>query len=1027
MTDRYPPYPVLTSVTGDKLPLTELMSIYDLLVGVGLHPLPKMAAKKQPVLELWAGVKRPPHNRDEAYNLQQQRSASGWFIVPSLEQDVNLLIVDLDVSSLTDPEVLYHRLQAMSLTRFVLYSPAGGLHLYYRLPEDAEPPNSVRPQPEYPGLELRTRSLGNGIVTMGSFATYRAGDASKKNVPDGHTGAYTQAPYGEYDDIPEISQELLEWFKAGDKKVIVKNLEDYAPLDHTQDEVLDMLRCILEQWSDHESYDNWLKLWMAAHDASKGDLETLEFIIDHPNVRFSNGQDGIDKIRRDWESHVRKLGGTTERSLAYMARAAGYQTTSHADVERWDVEISTERISTWVETADDLPRQCLVKSQTGSGKTYGIRALWLRLGQPKTVVFVPSVKLALDMASLLKGLGLPAIAYRDENDFIPTAEMVNAKVLVTTLQTFASRLFLRGQGVMKAYGLVYIEECDQLIQGFARAMGDGGSHVTQAQAEMGFWALQEAFEQSGAVWGVDATMTQISVQAFRYLSQGQAKTVRNNFVTTKPGVVMLDTKHAAYAKIAEALVAGMSVVVPCDTAAEVEVVALAMQNQGYVTPEETLVINRRAGDTDPRVLSFARDANAAALKYRLVCYNSAMASGVSVTSFTPDIIVQIASGYLTPRTQLQLLNRYRKQQAVYCWYGGGKGTVEVPDVERQLEAAKARALIEGGYLDLPDLERSDLATLRDRLRAMAAVDERDQRLNAGHFYRRLLAEDGRVTREAPAIITPAAIEKAEKWAKAERKEMRELLAATWRDTPPAKERKDMPADYSSLQILQALVHQFISEVLNGNVPLDVDQTRVYDVVRSLYKRKFALQSFVHQYRAMRTSEQALSDRERGLLSHSPLIGRVVLGAMLRYLFEDAQDEVTDDKLAGRAMGFIRAIEDNQMLYRAVITAPHRQPDVLRVTLTQEQYAVALAKNIARPLGLKITMRRGGGLVISNLADVLEFLSWVENAPVTLELSASEIEAERLERAAILRGIDITSIMPKLKSVPLQTAVNISKF
>jgi peptidyl-tRNA hydrolase len=1025
--DQYPPYPTLTSVSGDKLTLAELMALYDQLTGVGLHPLPKLAAKKQPVPELWAGVKRLPVDRAEAERLQTDRSASGWFIVPSLETDVNLLIIDLDVSSLTDPEVLYHRLQAMSLTRFVLYSPAGGLHLYYRLPDDAEPPNSVHPQPEYPGLELRSRSLGNGIVTMGSYATYRAGAAEKKGVPDGHTGAYAKAPYGEYDEIPEITPALLQWLKEGDKKVVVKNLDDYVPVEHTQDEVMDMLRCILEQWTDHEDYDTWLKLWMAAHDASKGDLEVLDFIIDHPNVHFSNGQDGIDKIRRDWETHVRKAGGTTERSLAYLARQAGYQTTSQADVEQWDIEISTERISSWIETADTLPVHCLVKSQTGSGKTYGIRALWLRLGQPKTVVFVPSVKLALDMASLLSGLGLPAVAYRDEIDFIPTSEMVSAKVLVTTLQTFANRLFLRGQGVMKSYGLVYIEECDQLIQGFAKAMGDGGSHVTQAQAETGFWALQEAFEHSGAVWGVDATMTQISVQAFRHLSQGQTQTVRNSYVTVKPGVVMLETKHDAYAKIAEALVAGMSVVVPCDTAAEVEVVSLAMLNQGYVTPDETLVVNRRSGDTDPRVLAFARDANAAAPHYRLVCYNSAMASGVSVTSFTPDLVVQIASGYLTPRTQLQLLNRYRKQQAVYCWYGGGKGSIEVPDVERQLEAAKARALIEGGYLDLPDLERSDLASLRDRLRAMAAVDDRDQRLNPGQFYRRLLSEDGRLTRDAPTLITPAAIEKAEKWAKAERKEMRELLAATWRDTPPAKERKDMPADYTPIQVLQALVHQFISEVLNGNVPLDVDQKRIYEVVRALYKRKFALQSFVHQYRAMRTSEQALSDRERGLLSHSPLIGRVVLAAMLRHLFEDAADEVTTEKLSGRAMGFTRLIEDNLLLYRAVITAPHRQPEVLRATLDLEHYAIALAKNIARPLGLKIAMRRGGGLVISNLTEVLEFLSWVENAPVTLEFSSQEIEAERLERLAIMRGVDITAVMPKLKSVPLQTAVNISKF
>src|SRR5690606_24629642 len=133
--------------------------------------------------------------------------------------------------------------------------------------------------------------------------------------------------------------------------------------------------------------------------------------------------------------------------------------------------------------------------------------------------------------------------------------------------------------------------------------------------------------------------------------------------------------------------------------------------------------------------------NAEAPKYALVAYNSVMASGVSITEVEADVVVQFCK-YLSPRSNLQILNRYRRQKRVYCFYTQGENFYKLTADEVHAEA-KARADLESKIVNVPFLERDRLTQVRERAAAMSVGDEQMQSRAPREFYMALLAADGR--------------------------------------------------------------------------------------------------------------------------------------------------------------------------------------------------------------------------------------------------------------------------------------------
>lgn len=1051
---KYPPYP-LTYKEATKYSTDELMGFYDLLVGFGLNPIPKGTLDKRPLWQFWKdGVKYP--TRSEALSYIENGTADGWFLVPGSEPTIRLMVLDLDVADILaageSPEALYHLLQALSPTSFVIYTPSGGLHLYYLIPDDIDPPANIRPLEQYRGLEVRCPGIEVGVASFGGTAQYKGAKAKKKGVRDGLIGSYDPAPYGDFTFIPYAQPPLMEFLSTplveDDPTEAVVDTEltvdrrvanGHALLssDKRLKVALEALDYALIDWGAHKTYEQWLALWMSAYSASDGNEVVLDFLTSDPRVEWSDGDKGIKTFEKVWREHKpRTERGYTVATLFNLAYANGWLASSTADLDDTDPDdtVSFTRMSDWVDSLDVIPQSVLLKSQTGSGKTYGIRAVWDKLDQPKTLILVPSIRLAIDMAATLReDLGMPAIAYRDEDTdiILPDDELVAAQVLVTTLQTFTRRLYVPDMGVMKRYGLIYIEECDALISSFAA--GGGGeytSHVRQYEAERGFLAIAEAFKDRCVVWGVDATATQVSYRTFEVLSQGDFLYIENAHVTPKPPVKFVEDVLGAYTIIQESLANGKSVVVPCDTAAEALSVYGTMLTLKVVSEDDAICITAPTAAIDNRVLSFAKDANKEAPKYRLMVYNSAMASGVSVTSFTPDVVVQMSRGYLTPLMQLQLLNRYRIQAEVYCYYGARQLTELDIDADKLVKRAAERAVNEAEYLLIPVLDRTQLANLRDELRAIAVSDAMQQRRNPAQFYRKLLIKDGRAYAPGGKKIILQRLLDAHEGDKEVRKEEMSFIASHWRDVPPMK--RDFPSDWSAIKIRQSLVHQWLLDTL-GDIPSeDYDQAYIFEVVEKLYKKSNALHAFVYQRDAARTSEKAIANKEKALLTHPNHVSRVLLAGLLRYLYRSPNEELSDDVMAARAMAFVRILEENKDLYHRVVRRARYQLDYMKENLDETSYAITAAKQVAATIGLKIRKSRAGKWVIANLAEVMDFLSWKNfSQSVEIDLTARELEEMREERVkllgrfAYLTSDEMEKVTARLVNMPLETALAIN--
>lgn len=1045
------PTPAKTYNVGD------LVRWYDTLTNVGLHPIPKSTLDKRPLEQYMSGG----FSRDKIVEVITSGQSDGWFIYPSQEPDVSLMVIDMDVADIrgggNDPEALYNQLQALSPTNFVLYTPSGGVHLYYRLGDTDEVIERVNPRRDIRGLEIRTRAIGIGVASFCGATQYSAGKAKKKGVRDGFVGSYDPAPYGDYGSLPFVSAGLLAFLRGGentpdpsprtgtvhspdaaaDKRVAQEHAE--LPYPKKIERTLEALDWALKGFSG--LYEDWLALWMSAWSASDGDSSVRDAIASDARIEWSDGEKGKRAFRRAWEKHSPREDGYTVGTLFKMAYDNGWLASSSAELDEdggvVGTAINTARISDWLsELGQNTPRRVLLKSQTGSGKTWGLRTLWENLGKPKTVVLVPSIRLALDMASTLANeMGLPAVAYRDEEtDLIRSdPELIEAEILITTLQTFARRLYVPDEGVMKRYGLLYIEECDQLLASFAS--GGGGelsSHVKQNEAERGFMALAEAFRDGVAVWGVDATATQVSYHAFSVLSGGDFLYVENQYVSTKPSVRFIAEHMAAYTLIQEKLAEGKSVVVPCDTAAEAHSVYGTMLALGVVLESDSLCITSATSDIDDRVLEFARAANEFAPVYRLLVYNSAMASGVSVTSFQPDVVVQLSRGYLTPRTQLQLLNRYRKQSEVYCWYGAKSLTDPSKSPEELLELAKAKARDEAEYLLIPLLDRTQLAYLRDELRAISQSDGYQQRRNPVQFYRMLLRRDGRDTISPTGQVILQRVMDAYKAENNRREEEKEYVASHWREVEAKSDA--FPDEWNDTQVRQALVHRWISDTLKGNVPQDDDQLYVYEVCADLFKHASALHAFVFQDDAVRFSEKALGNKERAFMTHPNYVSRVVLAGLLRYLFRNPEEKLDPVTMTARAMPFLRVVEEHADVYHRVVRRPERSLDAISDKYVDEgQRAVVVAKNVAAAIGMKIRKHRAGYWHITNLQEVLDFLRWQNfNTSVDFDLSSRGIEEMREKRTRILNlystltDEEMRRIVSRLMTMPLETAIAVSQ-
>lgn len=987
-----------------KLDETTLIEYYNKLTSLGFQVVAKRRTAKFPVQANWQNLPRHELAGNMQLQLQSRSSVSGWCVVTGSKS--NLVVVDLDFQSIrdggNDPTEVYKKIQELSPCSFVISTPTGGVHLYYTPIPDKKIRN--RTDAGYKGIDVR--GDGGQVVSLGGFNRYEDNHESK-GVPYGHEGTYEMLPDGIYDKLPQMSEELYAFLYAGDKEEVNtstafsgdamvfnyrhteegnKRIEDHfsEPLAKREQVVIECIEVIFNKWK-YLSNDEWTQVWMSAFHGAPTQA-VLETIIE--KAHWKDGATGIRNFRKRWNTHQWQDDGYTVASLFWIARKAGWlRTTSYEIPERYIEYFNKQYVSDWVDEQPELPKHLLIESQTGSGKTRAFKTIWLRLGKPKTVIFVPTIKLATELYyTLTNELDLPATLYRDDDagKTIAVELMKDATILVTTLQTFATKLYDSGVDI-RTYGLVYVEEIDQLISGFA--LGGGGasklgynSHVSDKQATLGFKVLQDAYAMAGHVYGVDATMSQVSSSLAFQMTNQTVKIIRNTYVHKKAHVKFLQEVNQAYQIAYEALGKGEKVVIIADKASKANEAYEAMIALGCVKPEEAIVINRYTAGKK-RVIKFMQDVNAGAEAYRLVVYNSIMGSGVSITKVVPDTIVQICE-YLPPRNNLQMLNRYRKQSKVYVYMAKSE-KLYVNTAKDILNRAREFVDIEAGLVRLPAIDRSKIAKTRDSLASISIADKQAQWRAPYIMYQHLLEQDGR-TYTATDVILEGDLKHTIKDVRKIQKEKAKYINANWHTVRPVTQDEPATADMTDMEVALGLQHGKIYKVLKGNVPqvMTTEQAEyISEVVKTLKSHGYALSEFMEQGKALNRSERFLLNSDKPFTSLNGSVAKITAVSMLSLLYQDMRQSITDVELAHVAPKFVDEIRLNKQLYNSVVGRTREHFEAIYDPEDIPNTAIKLAKTLLRQIGLKQKKRRvrKSGIAyqieIDNIGMVEDFLAW----------------------------------------------------
>lgn len=1011
-------YPPNTYLKAD---IDELMAIWDWLTDFGFYVVPKEMANKKPLTKYWSN-KGKITDRAEVRRDQLRSDVSGWCIITG-ERSANLCVVDFDTQDIIkhggDPEAVLALVNGMSPSAFAFGTPSGGLHLFYLIPDDWPLLRDVDPPAD--GVDIRCE--GGQVLSLGAFTQYlnteKRNYADDKGVPDGHIDTYYELDDADYESVPMMTRELYDWIMS-EKEYADKPENDTprqakqrksregqlrtTPLEDRVALVKELLEVILPHWG-YRSYAEWFQMWASAYQGSGGDTSIRDLIAFHDGVTKWKKADRL-AFKEIWDKHEhREDGGYTMHYLMREARKYGWQQRSGYDLSIDEVETFDDQwVSDWLlrQTKERLTR-VLMQSQTGSGKTRAFKQLWELLDKPKSVIFVPTTKLAVELEATLRSLGMPTMLYLDTSDNRRKSadELFAAQVLITTLQTFGNRF---KKGVPKGvYGLVYIEECDQLFSQYARsgARKPFKSQVSEAQAKEGFNALYALFQDVPYIWGVDATMTVLSSMAFEGLKKpgDSIRLVRNTREKIKAPVTMLPNLQQAYVRIAMALDANKRVVVAADTAGEAKAVyEMAMLFPDLMTGRKGIVIT---GDDDPppQVVKFMSDVNAEAAEYDLVVYNSAMASGVSIDGVKPDVVVQIA-GYLTPRVNLQMANRYRLDpDEFYVFYKDAESLFVKTDSELR-EEALSRAQIEATLANLSLTTRTRMAELRSLLASVSIADVAVQFRAPRQFYLGLLEADGRTVDDSEVENYESdELDEAIAQQKAERKEHKEWLAKTWRDTPIIDDKHKAPAGYTEEQKEQGRRHGTINWALREQIPEGVDNEEINRVVMQFVGHISLLKAFAHQEETVRDMVKDITDTGKALMSMANRLTQIEVISAVKLLWNDFGETLTPDDIKERAPLFLSRMMGLKDKFDTMTDrAEQKYAAVVQRETDEGKLALEFSRQLLKHLGLKQKWFRGGKggyYQIENYEDLVTFMSWRQ--------SNFEVKTMAMEEAQVINA------------------------
>jgi hypothetical protein len=995
---------------------------FDKLRAEGLLVVPRLGGTKTPLSKYWAKnsdfYKKQP-DRATALTEQNHPSIDGWCVITG---EGGVFVLDLDPNSIKNNDVwgLYNSIQSLSHTDFVVRTPSGGVHLYYFAP--AVPPSSGV---VLDGVDIK--GLGGQVLSLGCAVSYYGEYAERKGVEEGHKDVYTLINKDAH--IPIASQALMSWLGSKSTKTEESPREKrkqsagelfgstytgnrrverhfQQPLQARIDVTLECLSYILEEWDSRE-YERWVQMWMSAYHASDGSPVVRDYIVNHRGIFWSDGDEGKDKFIETWNRHVHDETGYTAASCFWLAQGRGWLVTTGLEIQRAK-KINVEFVEEWFSSQAELPKRLALMSQTGSGKTSSIKYVWKRLKEPKTVIFVPTTKLAIELHATLKNkFYIPATLYIDDTtgERYSSEELFKSDFLVTTLQTFATRLYRDKDVDMSKYGLVLLEESDQLLTGFAR--GGGGeyrSHVTQEQAMFGLSCLQEALQVSPYVYAFDATMTQLTTSLFEACVPKDMKIhiIQNTYVKQKPVVQLLGSLEEAVTIGIETASRKESVAIACDTAKKAKEVFEIITSVTGMKDTEAILITRDTVLTD-KVITFMQDVEEEAKRYRLVVYNSVMGSGVSISSFTPTVFIQIA-GYLTPRANLQLLNRYRKQAGVYLFYADRNSIYTKISVEEYRKFLDKKLNSEQMLLDLEFRTRSSVADLKDGLAAISIIDEHAQKRLPKAFYIEILRGDGREVRETE-LEKYKDIEELLKALRVRSKEAIEWASKNWREVEPIPLDEPPPPHYTDGAIIAGYAHSRILLMFNNMVPMTFTAEELFRISVDLFPHRISLLYLHDNESAIRYSERVALNEDISRSSAYIPVTKLYIFQQYRLLLNNLADTLTIGQVKEKSHAFLVRIWELREQYDLLITDRRQKWERVQAKYKDKtKQAIAFLRNILNFMGMRLRSISRGSWSVVNYEMITEFIQSRYGAELGIMRSATVADLAKQRDRSKLKSL-----------------------
>lgn len=665
-----------------------------------------------------------------------------------------------------------------------------------------------------------------------------------------------------------------------------------------------------------------------------------------------------------WQSHTPRVGGITVELLFRVAQRQGWLTGSSVELTGY-AEIYSEEVSDWLLTTALTPR-ILLKSGTGTGKTKAAIALLKRMDGAKAVFFAPSIKLCQNLHATLEQAGIKSTLYLDTNRKTKDAKtLIGANVLVTTLQTFAVKAFNNGVD-MASYDLVVMDESDELFSGFVKS-GIGGklsapSHVDKTQARLGVDALSEIFVKSKQVLLLDGTATELSRFVMEKLSPaGSTAVYLNTFKRDKAPVTLYASLDTLREDIVAQARAGKRIVIACDTKSEAALTETIIKLCDGATREEVI---RITGDTvaDQRVSAFFSDVEKGASEYRVVLYNSAMGSGVSITQTTPDVMYLIST-YLAPRKLIQMLNRYRSQTEVKC-YIAPRESLYSTTVEQRYEQMQNVITVEQALSGLDKESRSSLSEVVSQAGLIVATDEFDQFRSVKTFFEHLLHEDGR--RTSKVWDGTSEMEATVKFARGLLKDAKQEVRDKWRSVTPIRRGEAFPKGITVEESACGLLHGLIAESFTdySQGALGLSDADIAELALTFNRKRGILRHWLNPDRIINTTVEEMTNSRKQNIAFKLYFSRVEIVSLLNILWPDINTAYTDEELGLRAKSFIHEVEQRKATYNMV--APNNYSTDALEGEGGVDLALKYAKALAKSLGLSLKRRNGKRVVVDGV-------------------------------------------------------------